>query len=327
MITAMKRKNLFMEIDLIDFKEMFEDDLDSWFTADIKCCDECYQDFVNQWPNVRLRAGCYPIETDFFYEGAKRLRHFYSKEEYLEGIGQLSCPRCGASLRDNYIYPYEFEFDPPEDFEDKAYELKSIIEETPFIVLKFNLASETFSLIEDFFSKSQSTKITNVLYRGRKIEGRRPIKKDFLAPPKDKTSDGRYNHLGIPVIYAANSAITCYNELRKPKVQIWISEFLITKKLKLLDLTDIDDYTTKGNLLQAIVWSSLATAKTKSNDWHKPEYYFTRFISDSCKYLGFDGIKYPSVQIGDGFNYVFFDVSLLKESDIDRIYKYENKVK
>ena len=41
------------EVDDINY-DFFEDDfireLDSWFTADIKCCNNCYEDFLESWP-------------------------------------------------------------------------------------------------------------------------------------------------------------------------------------------------------------------------------------------------------------------------------------
>lgn len=312
------------ELDLVEFEELFEADLDSWFSADIKCCDKCYDDFMSEWPNVKLRsADCYPVDLVNFYEGGKRLRHIYTKEQYLEGIESLYCPRCGANFKNNEIYPFEFVFDPPDDFEYKAYELKNIINETPFIVLKNELATETFNLIEKIFNAIEPVSIKDTFFRGRIIDHRDAIGLDFLAPPRNVTKDGRYNHIGVPVIYSANNKDTCYNELRKPENDLWISEFTINDDLKLLDLNEIEDYSADGNLLQAIVWSSLTSAKTKDDDWHKPEYHFTRFISDCCKYLGFDGIKYPSVQIGSGHNYVFFEKNLLTEEKIKKIYKYK----
>lgn len=31
------------------FEELFCEELNSWFNADIACCDECYDEFTNQW--------------------------------------------------------------------------------------------------------------------------------------------------------------------------------------------------------------------------------------------------------------------------------------
>ena len=147
------------------------------------------------------------------------------------------------------------------------------------------------------------------------------MKLDFLAPPKSITNEGRYNHLGLPVIYASDNCKTCFNELRKPEQNFYIAEFEIKKNLRLLNLNNIENYK-ESDLLKAIVISSVVSSKAVDDSKYKPEYYFTRFISDCCKYLKFDGIVYPSVQIGIGENYVFFNTEILKEENIIRIEKY-----
>ena len=44
------------ESELIDcFCEIFYHELESWFTADIACCDDCYDDFLSKWPAVYSR--------------------------------------------------------------------------------------------------------------------------------------------------------------------------------------------------------------------------------------------------------------------------------
>lgn len=314
------------DVDIEEFELTFIMDLDSWFSADIACCDKCHEDFVETWPNVPLRSKSFnPVPLDAFYDGSKRLKMRYTKAEYQNSIEHLRCPRCDRSLKNNCMYPFEFDFDEPNDFTMRSYELQEQIRETPFVALKNKLAAETFDILEKLFLATEPKSFDNKLFRGRVIQASAVQKSSFLPPPKNVTKDGRYNHTGIPVIYAANNEDTCFNELRKPDEDFWLCEFEIKEELKILDLNEIDDFTEEGNLLQAIVWSSLASSKTDDTNWHKPEYYFTRFISDCCKHLGFDGINYPSVQVGSGNNHVLFNTDLLTEGNILRYYKYERK--
>jgi len=311
------------EIDPQHFELLFVMDIDSWFSADIKCCNFCYDDFVASWPNTKLRSDDFrSMELDAFYDGSKRLRHEYSLEEFRDLLAYIACPRCGRSLQNNLMWPFEFEFDPPEDFEYRAYELQEKIKETPFIVLKNELAQEAYYAIEKLSELIEERKLETTLFRGRTFKDSQPVKKDFLSPPPNVTNDGRYNHKGIPVIYAANNAKTCFYELRKSE-NLWVSEFQIKNKLRILDLNKIDEIEADEHLLQAIVWSSLSSSFANDNSWYKPEYFFTRFISDCCKHIGLDGICYPSVQIGTGENYVFFDTTLLSEETITSFYKFE----
>lgn len=312
------------ELNLSFFVDDFIAELDSWFTADIKCCDECYDDFIRNWPLVEARGKeFYSIDVESFYEGS-RLRDVYSKKQFLDNVHLVKCPRCGSSIKSNF-WPFEFEFDDYNSLESEFESLKIFIKETPFIVLKNELANRTYSLIEKQLRITKKIAFDFPLFRGRILNSSIVEKKDFLAPPKMYTNEGRYNHLGVPVIYAANKEITCYNELRKPKENLFIAEFKVNKELRLLNLNEIDDYENEGDLLKAIVLSSIASSKTEDDAKYKPEYYFTRFISDCCKFLGFDGIIYPSVQVGIGENFVLFDTNIINEGDILKFNIYDNK--
>tara|TARA_R110002051_G_C8702195_1_gene494519 strand:- start:191 stop:1144 length:954 start_codon:yes stop_codon:yes gene_type:complete len=311
------------ETDDINY-DFFEDDfiaeLDSWYSADIKCCNRCYIDFKANWPMSLDRiTDAYSIDVESFYDGS-RLRDMYTEKQYLDNIYRVKCPRCGNGL-ENYFWAFEFDFEDFEDLEWGFHSLKNDIKETPFLVLKNDLANQTYNLLEKISKSTTSELIEIKLFRGRILTSEKPKKIDFLAPPKTITNEGRYNHLGVPVIYAANNDETCFNELRKPDKNLYIAEFEIKENLKLINLNNIEDYE-ESELLSAIVISSVISSKADDNSKHKPEYYFTRFISDCCKYLKFDGIIYPSVQIGIGENFVFFNTNILKEENIIKIGKY-----
>tara|TARA_R110000868_G_C10833033_1_gene759523 strand:+ start:104 stop:850 length:747 start_codon:yes stop_codon:yes gene_type:complete len=248
------------------------------------------------------------------------LRNIYTKKQYLDNLYRVKCPRCGFSL-DSIFWAFEFDFEDFEDLEWHFHSLKKDIQETPFLVLKNDLANQTFRLLENI-SQSVSMKTIDIkLFRGRTLTDEIEVSK-LLAPPKSKTNEGRYNHLGVPVIYASTNKKTCYYELRKPEKNLYIAEFHIKENLKLLDLINLEEYK-DSELLKAIVISSVVSSKANDNTKYKPEYYFTRFISDCCKYLKFDGIIYPSVQIGFGENYVLFNTDLLKEESIIKIEEYK----
>ena len=309
--------------DFTFFEDDFMAELDSWFTADIKCCNECYDDFIQNWPLAIDRLpDSYSIDTKTFYDGS-RLKDLYTEKEYVENLQNVKCPRCGTGIS-GVFWVFEFNFDNFDEIEFDFLLLKQDIKETPFIVLKNELASQTFELIEKISKKIKPIDLNISLYRGRVLDKTPINKSDLLPPPSNFTNEGRYNHLGIPVLYAANKEVTCFNELRKPNQNLHLAEFKIQKQLKLLDLTsaeEFDDFD-EQNLLKAIILSSVASAKAEDGSKYKPEYYFTRFISDCCKYLKLDGIIYPSVHIGQGCNYVFFETKLINENNIQIIKKY-----
>lgn len=56
------------------FEELFFDEVDSWFAADVACCGACADDFCSRWPLVAKRdedfqGSC--IELSLFYEGSR----------------------------------------------------------------------------------------------------------------------------------------------------------------------------------------------------------------------------------------------------------------
>lgn len=311
------------EKNFIFFEDEFLAEIDSWFTADIKCCTECYDDFISKWPIVIDREPeTYSKDVHSFYSGS-RMSQLYTKSEYLENLYRITCPRCGSSINDTF-WAFEFQFDNYDDLEFDFDVLKQEIKETPYMVLKNKLALEVYQLLENISKKTSPISLNFTLYRGRILKSEEFIKSDFITPPPNSTNEGRYNHLGVPVLYCADKQITCYNELRKPKENLYIAEFKINKELKLLNLNQIDEFDDwdKYNLLQAIFLSSVVSSKTDDKSKYKPEYYFTRFICDCCKSLNFDGIIYPSVHIGEGNNYVIFDTKILKEEIITNVKKY-----
>lgn len=312
------------QIDIDEFEMVFHKDLESLFTADIKCCSECLEGFKSYWPKTtQISTNLVSISSDEMLQKGRRLKSIYSKVKYDEFMSYLFCPRCGAELKDNTFYPFEFGVNDFEDFEYYIDNITNTIKETPFLVLKNETAILVYDLIQGLYRQNKSHRINNCLYRGRSLNKDTVLAIDLLPPSIEYCIDGRYNHRGIPVLYCSTSKETCYYEMRRPNKNLWIAEFEINKSLNFLDLTNIMIESEDNNLLKTIIWSSLLSTKSNDESNYKPEYYFSRFISDCCKEIGFDGIAYPSVQIGRGRNYVFFDTNLMNKNNIKAVNKFE----
>ena len=89
------------------FEESFYDDLYSWFSADLICCDNCYDKFVAQWPAAYFKNSdfqCGGMDLRFFYSGS-RLQDFFTEQQFNKYIKKLICPKCGAELGGNiWVY-------------------------------------------------------------------------------------------------------------------------------------------------------------------------------------------------------------------------------
>lgn len=318
---TIKEKLLLEEEDPSWFEELFYHDLESWFSSDIACCDECYDDFLTYWPHAyaadKAAFQCSSIGLDTFYSGS-RLRDIYTKEQFDRYIQLISCPRCGNELKYN-IWPYTLPFNVVRDFETKINEISRIAQKTPFLLLSNEFAREVHDAIHNLSTETNSIALDSALFRARASESLKSRdKSEFYFPPSNVVSEGRYNHAGMPTLYLASNPETCFHEMRGTACVI--AEIKITEKIKILDLTDAyESHQKHSDLLSTIVYSALMSAKQDNTGWHRPKYIFSRFVADCAKSAGFDAIKYPSTR-GDGecFNIVIInnELSLQERSEL-----------
>ena len=309
----------------------FYDELESWFSADIICCTNCFNDFKEKWPGIYSRDldfQCNTIGVNEFYSGS-RINWFYSKEQYDYLLKYIKCPRCDSPITD-LIYPYNFPFDWDITFEEDIEEIEDMAKNTPFLLLSHPLAKRTFDTILQMSKQKHVTKIRQTYFRARVYEendgnGNRKIynESDFTPPPKEKVREGRYNHAGHPVLYLGDTPDTCFSELRKPEEGIMYAEIEISESIKVLDLLESDDQ--DDNIINMIKWSSIIQSPKEGEGWDNPHYTFTRFIADCALFAGFHAIKYPSVRLHKGHNLVILDTTTVyKNIQISNIRKFIN---
>jgi len=289
-----------------DFSCLFDEELDSWFSADIACCDECYDDFCKQWPLIYLRDIKFQeslIPLDAFWSGSK-FGQLMPEAVFMERVQGLECPRCGAPLRYN-IWPYSFPFKIPREFEFKIGEIGKIPRQTPFLVLSYPFAQQILEEIQRLGTKTKRAKVKTTYFRARHApEIVNAVASDLLPPPPEKTSEGRYNHNGLPALYLGSSKECCILEIGNPGERTWVAEVRILAGIKTLDMRDTEIDT---EIISALVASSLISAPAKGSGWNKPEYVFSRFVADCASNAGFDAIRYPSTKSPDGDNLVLLN--------------------
>jgi RES domain-containing protein len=313
-----------------DFGSLFDEELDSWFSADIACCDECYDDFCAQWPLVYLKHISFQessISLDVFWSGSE-FRELMPEAVFMEKVQSLECPRCGAPLVCN-IWPYSFPFNLPPAFEFNTKEIEKIARRTPFLVLNHPFAQKVFQEIQTLGRSAKQTKFSDRHFRARyDLGSAAPAAPELAAPPPEKTSEGRYNHAGLPVLYLGSTKECCILELGNPLGGVWGAEVSILPSLKILDLKDT---AAEAEILTALVASSLVSAPAKSSGWDKPEYVFSRFVADCAQHSGFEAIRYPSTKAIDGDNLVILNrpdswETIVKITDISKWPQISDKV-
>lgn len=304
--------------DFDEFEEWFCRDLEKWFTADIACCDNCYDDFLNMWPHAE-NADDYQFQNqgcplDIFYSGSN-ISSRYTKDEFDKYIRQIECPRCGSPLQFN-IWAYNLPFNVPEGFEKSFREIYELAQTTPFLLLENAFCLDILKAIRHLGTITPASNFSQKLFRARSEE-HGPVEQclaSFDFPPASVVKEGRYNHAGQPVLYLGSDIDTCHAEIRYCKAIV--AGFSITKSLKVLDLTNAfvkhPDY---ADLLNCLVYSALVSARQDDEGWYKRHYVVSRFVADCARTAGFDAVKYPSTRkSGANFNLVILNSAFLLSS-------------
>jgi len=282
------------------FPDAFLVVLDSCTTADLVCCDSCYRECRAIWPLARnsIEEGAIPI--NWFYSATKLCEEF-TEEEYYEFLKDVPCPRCGGP-QEFYLYPYSPPFELNPCLEREIKEVAEIAIATPFLVLSHPFSRRVFEMLQSVGETVQSTTFSQYLYRARNAEDVifRQASEFDRAPP-ECTSDNRYNHAGRAVLYLASDAETCFEENRR-RTSV-VAEIEVHFPLKVLDLVAPDvAHPEDGELLSALAYSALLSAKQDATTANRQEYMFSRFVADCARFSGIDAIKYPSTRI-TGTNY------------------------
>lgn len=295
------------------FADEFIAEVDSWFSADIACCDNCVDSFLEYWPLANEADDCAfqksYIDMDTFYSGS-RLQDSYTKEEFDVLIKTIHCERCGAPLEYG-MYPYDLPFlgdIDTIDFECRIEELTAFSMITPFLLLKNSFASEIHDVLHELFLDTKPTKIEQSLYRARiSTQVDNLCFSKFTVAPKEVIGEGRYNHSAEQVLYLASDKSTCYHEVGKQLC--YVAECQIMEEIKVLDLTEpYKAHQKHESILNALIFSALMSKKISTKGYNKPAYIFSRFIADCAKSANFDAIKYPSTkEINNNYNLVILN--------------------
>lgn len=290
------------KFDVDGFGELFLEELDSWFTADIACCDACFDKYARDWPgltnSVEFQSNGIPLEL--FYSGSC-FHEIYTMEEFLDLCRKMGCPVCGQPLVCN-IWPYNPPFNIPTGFEKEILELSERAARTPFLVLKHPLAKTVLKEILKLKKSLTPQTYPAAYFRARSINTpKEPAQ--FMPPPASKCGEGRYNHAGHPVLYLASDPEVAFKEVGAPVEGVLVAQVKFKKQLKILDLAHDS---LAGDLLRAITASALLSAPSEKNGWDRPEYSFSRFVADCVVDAALSGIRYPSVAKSAGSNLVIF---------------------
>lgn len=146
------------------------------------------------------------------------------------------------------------------------------------------------------------------LYRGRTrpTDSENPFSiRDLWTAPTGKSSHGRYNFIGVPVLYLADSKNAIPYEINPAHDQlIDIATFTIMRReLRLFDLGEFDPEF-QGFFSE----SNMETEQTRV----KSAYLLPNYIGACCSHIGYNGVVYSGVHDIVGLepytNYALFDM-------------------
>ncbi|MBE0581261.1 RES family NAD+ phosphorylase [Devosia sp.] len=301
--------------DIAMFNDAFSDEIDSWMSSSLACCDACYDDFAAHWPGVTFRDMEFQRQStdiSWFFE-TSRLREVYSEAEFSTLINFVSCPRCDAIIRTNF-WIFEHLFSDVPEIERAIDELSALGKRTPFLLLEHQFAKEVLDAIRSHSAAVARKALPSRLFRARAIADLIRLGQSFdsagsFGPaPADRVGEGRFNHAGNSVLYVADTLNTARLEIGGKTEEVCVAELDIGLGPSLvLDLVELDEDATSFEILSAVASSALLAGPNTGTGWSKPQYVFSRFVADCARSAGFDAIRYGSTKDSNGSNFVLLD--------------------
>lgn len=186
---------------------------------------------------------------------------------------------------------------------------------------------------DGFFNTQFKLKNTMKLHRSRihHISDSKKYKRNEMGcPPREKTTGGRANPLGIPYLYLSEDKETTFYEVRASYLdELSVGVFQLQKEIPFVEIVDF----TKGTPLyqpeyvkEAIQGKLLRDRISK--DLSKPmrrydselEYVPTQFICEYIKvFTGAKGIRFRSSLHKQGNNIVFFEPELMECKSVKKV--------
>jgi len=139
-------------------------------------------------------------------------------------------------------------------------------------------------------------------------------------PPKDQTSSGRANPVGIPYLYISDSKETTLYETRVALHEgITVGRFVTTETINVISLKNIADHgpfeiLDRGFDLEEFILVRPYLMRLEQ-ELSRPvrkmdvnlDYLPTQYLCEFIKSLGFDGVEYKSAMNSNGYNLAIFN--------------------
>jgi len=200
----------------------------------------------------------------------------------------------------------------------------ALIKKTPMLAFKHSVGEKLYRLLKNMYEEKDYVALDNrKLFRGRKrsVNSARYTSSEMWEPPFGVSSHGRYNIVGTSVLYLTdNKNFVPYEVNFTSDEELDLATLNIKKPLKILDLS---------NLIGG--FGKHLSQSPNDNNVLKLEYLLTNYISECCRQIGFHGVKYKGVKMGNYNNYALInyeknvDIEIISVDTVDVRIKYEMK--
>ncbi|KJD43998.1 hypothetical protein [Paenibacillus terrae] len=213
-------------------------------------------------------------------------------------------------------------------------DFKAYLSQYPMLALKHDVGQAIYRTLDKHFQAKDYSVITRgigSLYRGRtrKRDTSKPLSKaDMWAPPVGLPQHGRYNCIGVPVLYACNKQDAIPYEIHPTHEDILdIGVFQILKdELKLFKIGSFDP-----------TFQGFFNEENEETKALKEAYFLPNFIGTCCSLIGFHGVQYEGVhsniygnesEVDDNTytNFALFNITPEKDIEINNILSFTPQI-
>lgn len=247
-------------------------------------------------------------------------------------LTHIQC-RCGNQLREEDVYvtkaavddwygleAQKFVYDTFAIEEEEADQFFDYLVKYPMLGIEHPIGKRIYEALRDRTVPGFSTlKPGHVLYRCRtrdKVERRVPfIAEELWAPPAGLPRHGRFNPVGVAVLYLADSPKTCLSESgpHSDTTELAeVAEFVLLRNTLVWDARGLDV-------------SELLSVPARGGTPLSLEYIFPNFIGQCCAQSGVSGLVYGSVKHRKGWNLALFDYEADRNIHLSKVFESVSK--
>nr|WP_275900761.1 RES family NAD+ phosphorylase [Paenibacillus periandrae] len=190
---------------------------------------------------------------------------------------------------------------------DDLNNFRTYLSRYPMLALKHPVGKAIYQTLEKHFEARDFSLLTpkvGTLYRGRTRKRDTPTvltKEQMWAPPQGHPQHGRYNSIGVPVLYVADRLDAIPYEIHPTHEDVLdIGEFqILRKELHLFDLGSFDP-----------TFQGFFNEMNEETKILKQAYLLPNFIGTCCSFIGYHGVRYEGVHDKEltYTNYALFNI-------------------